>query len=971
MLPERFTKISQGETPNKINAKKVVALDISGSMRHREHCSCYCVQCRGHSPVTLCALGNLSKKSSETCFFVFGPTTSDETPLNLTQILKYNNENEYKFSTSAIAFDGILKFIAKQVQPCSFIFIGDGAFDNQHELKPYLEKADFKNIMAVTLIFPKGSENDVMDILKNDVGDVLSYVANKEGRAIPLTSHILDDSTKLEDLISSNSNCASYHVPENHFDAFGLCTFEKTMVASELAEELNNEMDIATQLRDKHLTILENNPLLALTERLYSLLHKTLAMVFGQFFLDRVSQIKGKSTGQNAEALATLLRNIKLDPEEYNSVVNPLKSKAIGKFVLTIDTPIEELIDAQKSWQMYKIEGIIKKIVDAKPYFTEKVDVPGMYIVEGGGKLNLHALQTMFSQKGTILVEGPPLLFIVCYFLTCGIELEKCVVDMFLNFISNDNFLKQIGFTGKNMEIPSIVFIPPLAVVIMKTLHMYETQIFSGNQEVKSIVMEALKPIHSVIATHFAFTNSMQNTKPITKIFPKHPELIGCIALVAPYFEDPQPNLPSIVVTLSENTMGAFNCIYLDRNNLNGICGKDTFNIYSENLTFLSKSFFVGYMNYIDVLQIPCINDVHRRLNKMYHDGKDGKLGNEMRFGACRNNELLEKNIKIITDLIPIDCKHPKPVDTEVSISIPKNIMAKIVADNLGLPNMESIFNAYAVKMRTDIESALVIGPKINTAMSFNYVFSKISYEITVTPELIKEIMNEYIKIRLEIEHGCPCISKITDFECMICYTDCSKNEIRYGCGHFLCESCHGTYQEAPVKGKLFKFATWSCPYCRHISISDKAPTNIKGFFNKYPSGTPHGHAARCCEKCEIIFTSQISCGNDPENIPVRCDSCTPLEGAFYCPECNLPYVRSDGCDHITCPNPHCGIHFCHLCQYKIQGIEHITDRKMFKWLERYFWKCGGNCDDDYLMKKYDYDSDPDSDSDSDPDSSY
>ena len=965
-----FTIIQNGKIEK--NTLTVVALDASGSMQHQSNCSSPCGTRNCRLPITLCGINklrDLNLKRESFAFFTFGHSHSPRVPLSFEEFKKYSEPNKFSHTTKASAFAGIFEFIENQNQPVSFIFIGDGEFDSPHELKPYLEKANFKNIISVTLVFPKGSSQRDINLLQNDVGDVLRYVEERESRAIPLNSYNLNESSQLEVILNSNLTCTSYDVPSEHFDLFGICTLHKQALASYFAEKLQENPEIAEKLRGKHLSILQTNPSVVLTiakdadgndkpvlNRLFGVLHNALVRVFKQPFLDQVSVIKSRSIGRNTEILAILLREVKLDPEEFNNIINPLKKVAIGKLVFSINETIEQLVDAQKNWSLYPMEKVMEGIVAAKPYFTKKLDEPGMFVVEDPGKMNLHALQTIFAQKGPILIEGPPLLFIVCYLLTCGVELEECVVNMLLNFVTHPSFLKQIGLKGDVMEIPSSLFTPPMAFVVMKTLHMYDSQIFSRNQPVRDMILRELKPIHDVIATHSAF-NKLASQKRITikKVFPQYPNCIGCICLVGAFAKDPQPNLPSIVVTMREISGNTFECIYLDRDYLRGIKGgRDTFMIGLNDLTFLSCSLFPTFIQtYTDVLKNPIIEKVHRALNKMYHDGKNALLGDEMRLGAQLNKELLEKNIVAMSDLIPLDCKYPAIVDTEVTIEIPKPLLAKIVSSGLGLPNMEVMFKTFAIKMYTDFANALVMGPKDVSPVSFPYDFSRKVYTIEVTTDLIQVIMQQYVEIRCGIENACPCVSKTTEFECMICYCDCSKNEYRYRCGHFFCNECHGQYQQVPISGELFKSATWTCPYCRAVHLPPDSPTNVKKFFNSYPLGTPSGHAARCCEKCEAIFASPLSCGNDPENIPKRCDLCTPLDGITHCPECEAPYLREGGCDHMTCPNNECGIHFCHHCQYKIAGIDYLTDEEVFDWLEGHFWKCNHDCDDDYLLEEY------------------
>ncbi|KAF7969295.1 hypothetical protein HWV62_27771 [Athelia sp. TMB] len=53
---------------------------------------------------------------------------------------------------------------------------------------------------------------------------------------------------------------------------------------------------------------------------------------------------------------------------------------------------------------------------------------------------------------------------------------------------------------------------------------------------------------------------------------------------------------------------------------------------------------------------------------------------------------------------------------------------------------------------------------------------------------------------------------------------------------------------------------------------------------------------------------------------PHSCDGSTEFdflmdkEGWKYCPSCKTPFMKTEGCNHMTCTSPGCNTHFCYLC---------------------------------------------------------
>lgn len=88
-----------------------------------------------------------------------------------------------------------------------------------------------------------------------------------------------------------------------------------------------------------------------------------------------------------------------------------------------------------------------------------------------------------------------------------------------------------------------------------------------------------------------------------------------------------------------------------------------------------------------------------------------------------------------------------------------------------------------------------------------------------------------------------------------------------------------------------------------------------------------------------------------------------------YCPECNVPFLKDENCDHVTCDNPDCAFEFCFFCSITFSPINnhgghfHRKDCRNYEYYEDYepyyseecseCTKLGAGCQPTDVTKEY------------------
>ncbi|KAJ6556905.1 hypothetical protein B0H10DRAFT_1894687 [Mycena sp. CBHHK59/15] len=96
------------------------------------------------------------------------------------------------------------------------------------------------------------------------------------------------------------------------------------------------------------------------------------------------------------------------------------------------------------------------------------------------------------------------------------------------------------------------------------------------------------------------------------------------------------------------------------------------------------------------------------------------------------------------------------------------------------------------------------------------------------------------------------------------------------------------------------------CPACRNtISLDREQFQQTRILACPLPNCT-----GMWCKECnQRVGKARHSCDGEAEK-----QDLARREGWKTCPGCNTLTEKSEGCNHMTCPVPHCHTHFCYAC---------------------------------------------------------
>jgi len=193
-------------------------------------------------------------------------------------------------------------------------------------------------------------------------------------------------------------------------------------------------------------------------------------------------------------------------------------------------------------------------------------------------------------------------------------------------------------------------------------------------------------------------------------------------------------------------------------------------------------------------------------------------------------------------------------------------------------------------------------------------------------------------------------------FNCGICFENYSEDAVArvQPCGHRFCRECLDGYAKAKVEERCFPMP---CPLCMaDKDRSEKSQGIVDDLLVQQLGLSEEQYAAFIemqmasfsivlhCRKCTNSFfvdrreyeeTEIITCplrgcahawckacsqGVEIGGAPHSCDGSSELKhlmqerGWKYCPGCQTPAEKIDGCNHMTCKAPGCSTHFCYVC---------------------------------------------------------
>ena len=171
---------------------------------------------------------------------------------------------------------------------------------------------------------------------------------------------------------------------------------------------------------------------------------------------------------------------------------------------------------------------------------------------------------------------------------------------------------------------------------------------------------------------------------------------------------------------------------------------------------------------------------------------------------------------------------------------------------------------------------------------------------------------------------------------CEICTEAFHRDEMKtLNCEHYFCEKCLLQYLVTQINSGL---GIISCPSCNEaidgFIIQNLVPGKMWDAYNK--ASIRKKFKLTDCPRCGAVFeaasknTRCVGCKykfctlcKDPLH-EGNCDDFKMKaviaeiekkgERVAQCPGCRSPYMKDEGCEHVACTNPACGVEFCFTC---------------------------------------------------------
>ncbi|EKM59101.1 uncharacterized protein PHACADRAFT_205278 [Phanerochaete carnosa HHB-10118-sp] len=197
-------------------------------------------------------------------------------------------------------------------------------------------------------------------------------------------------------------------------------------------------------------------------------------------------------------------------------------------------------------------------------------------------------------------------------------------------------------------------------------------------------------------------------------------------------------------------------------------------------------------------------------------------------------------------------------------------------------------------------------------------------------------------------------LHSVQNFTCNICLDKHSVEDVAQvdGCGHMFCRDCIRSHISSQIAQHLYPIV---CPLCS-ATKSERDPTVLSNEFVQQTGLSEEEFATfvelemasfsilmhcRGCDKSFFVVRDELDsvavitcplpgCGKswckacsqiiDSIGQTHTCDGTAEFQrlmgtqGWKYCPGCQTPAEKIEGCNHLRCTSPGCYTHFCYVC---------------------------------------------------------
>ncbi|KAI1499927.1 hypothetical protein F5X99DRAFT_419581 [Biscogniauxia marginata] len=197
---------------------------------------------------------------------------------------------------------------------------------------------------------------------------------------------------------------------------------------------------------------------------------------------------------------------------------------------------------------------------------------------------------------------------------------------------------------------------------------------------------------------------------------------------------------------------------------------------------------------------------------------------------------------------------------------------------------------------------------------------------------------------------------------CSLCFSNFKKDALRSACGRSacqqpICDGCRRNWHDVNARGQIIRVGALYCPFCRRRPAPNAVPRTAGGGITtlgnlRHAVDEADTWIYAWCNECGFARRfAERTCvqGAPPELRHWRCDECrdreererereerarertaaTPSPKIKNCPGCDTPTEKRDGCDHIHCPMPGCGVDWCFFCGKRVPEHDiymHMSD---------------------------------------------
>lgn len=179
--------------------------------------------------------------------------------------------------------------------------------------------------------------------------------------------------------------------------------------------------------------------------------------------------------------------------------------------------------------------------------------------------------------------------------------------------------------------------------------------------------------------------------------------------------------------------------------------------------------------------------------------------------------------------------------------------------------------------------------------------------------------------------------------DCQICTEKRDLDDMRnLNCGHEFCVFCLKLFMEDAINSNRVKDAT-NCPMCGkemyHMIVNSilsrelqdklnyliinqsytmvdcpKCNAKFEALENRKVTCLMKNCAFTFCKHCREKYHDEGDCEFQYIQNSIKVLEDSGMGIVCQCPRCKIPYVKDDGCEHVTCQTNGCGVDFCFKC---------------------------------------------------------